>query len=468
MNSFSWREAFRLHRMASRRLVWVAALLSLIAASPRANELPETGSAGDDSPQPLVASDFLASDPQLVELIAALLRENPQIQSARATWRSRRERVPQARSLPDPQISYRYFAKTPETRVGPQEQMLELSQGVPWFGKRDLEAQRASHMASDIAWRVRNLERSLVATLKRSYFDAVYLQEALASNSEEKALLQRFEKIALIRYSTGEGIQQSVIKVQTDISRLADQKTSLRQQLDAVVRRIEQLTGGQNRDLHLEPVSLEFLDVSHDQRELEQDSFALHPGIRAAQEQIEGNRVWHRRQHLESRPDFKFGLGYGYVDEREDLAGILNPPMNNGGDVLGLTVGLNLPVYRRKFRAAIAEARESIRSSERHLQDTRDRLRFEIQESILRLESLGDRARFYGEVIIPQAEESLASAEAAYTTNRQDFLDLLDAERILFEVRLTYDRLLADYWIALVDLELAVGHRFPEGDTNHE
>jgi len=67
----------------------------------------------------------------------------------------------------------------------------------------------------------------------------------------------------------------------------------------------------------------------------------------------------------------------------------------------------------------------------------------------------------YGELLIPQAEESLASSEAAYTTNRQSFLDLLDAERVLFQVRLSYHRLLSDYWISLADLERAIARPFP-------
>jgi outer membrane protein TolC len=41
------------------------------------------------------------------------------------------------------------------------------------------------------------------------------------------------------------------------------------------------------------------------------------------------------------------------------------------------------------------------------------------------------------------------------------FLDLLDAERILFQSRLAYHRLVADLWIALADLELAVARPFP-------
>ena len=155
-----------------------------------------------DAPEPLDSIvDFHVSDLQLAELIGAVLEENPQIQSARALWRSKAERVPQERSLPDPMVSYRYYARPPETRVGPQDQGLELSQAVPWFHKRALQGERAEHLASGVAWRVQDLERALVAELKRAYFDVAYLQEALAVNSEETALLQRFEEIALIRYS---------------------------------------------------------------------------------------------------------------------------------------------------------------------------------------------------------------------------------------------------------------------------
>ena len=105
-------------------------------------------------------------------------------------------------------------------------------------------------------------------------------------------------------------------------------------------------------------------------------------------------------------------------------------------------------------------------ASQHDLQTTRDRLRSEIQQILLRVDSLGQRARLYEELIVPQAGESLASAEAAYTTDRRDFLDLLDAQRVLFQVRLTSHRLLADYWSALADLERSLGRSFPgEGST---
>jgi outer membrane protein TolC len=149
------------------------------------------------------------------------------------------------------------------------------------------------------------------------------------------------------------------------------------------------------------------------------------------------------------------------VGRREDLAGTITPPEDNGKDVLALAVGFNIPVYRKRIRAGVAEARASEQADRDLLAAVQDSLRFDVQDATLRRNSLEERGRLYFEVIIPQAEESLASAEAAYTTNRLSFLDLLDAERVLFQSRLAYHRLVADLWIALTDLELATAHPVP-------
>jgi outer membrane protein TolC len=167
---------------------------------------------------------------------------------------------------------------------------------------------------------------------------------------------------------------------------------------------------------------------------------------------------------LESRPDFRFGLSYIDVGRRQDTAGLLNPPEENGKDSVSLLVGINLPIYRKRIRAGIAEARESATSNQQALASVQDQLLYLVQEAVLRLESTGQQGRLYRDVLIPQAHESLGSAEAAYVTNQLNFLDLLDAERILFQVRLTFKRLLADYWIALADIEQATGRAFPASD----
>lgn len=407
------------------------------------------------------ADRFDGFDRQLSELITVLLRENAQLQSADATWQSSVARTDQVKPLPDPTITYRYFISRPETRVGPQAQSVQLKQAIPWSGKRGRAAQRSEHLAAGVAWELRQLERALVARLKRTYFDAAYLQEALRVNAEETALLQRFERIALTRYSTGQGDQQSVIKVQTEISRLADQRYALILQLQSAERVIAELIGRPSSRRTLQPIALDLLDLEFDAESLENDSVRDHPGVRAAAKRIEADQAWLRQRNLGSRPDLSFGLSYIDVRKREDAAGRLVPPEGNGRDIWAVSVGFTLPIHGGKTRAGKIEAQSSLLASQHTLQSTRDQLRSEVQQALLRLESVQERARLYQEVIVPQAGESLASAEAAYTTGRRDFLDLLDAQRVLFQVRLTSHRLLADYWNALADLEWGLGRSFP-------
>jgi outer membrane protein TolC len=440
-------------------MVSICAAVTISAAEPGADP-PTTA-------EPAAATGafedrFHAPDGQARVLIETLLEGNPQIRSTWARSQARFERVDQARSLPDMQLGYTYFASTPETRVGPQSHRLEFSQGVPWGGKRKLQARREETLASGATWEAADLERRLVAELKRAYFEAAYLQEALMINSEERELLRRFESIALKRYSTGEGIQQSVVKVQTDISRLDDRQTDLQERLDAVARRLSELIGRPDEPLDLEPIELSLPELRHEREDLERAAVSEHPRVHAVERRVEADLQWAKRRELEARPDFRFGLGYGFVDDREDPAGVLNPPDDNGKDVLAVTVGIDIPLYRKRIRSGVAEARESQRANEELLVAVRNRLRFDVQEAALRLDSLGERGRLFRDVIIPQAEESLASAEAAYTTNRLGFLDLLDAQRILFQSRLAYHRLVSDLWIALADLELAVGKPVPD------
>ena len=407
------------------------------------------------------SGEYHASDTQLRSLIAVLLEENPGIRSAWADSRSRYERVNQASSLPDPTIAYRYFAETPETRVGPQEHALEVSQGIPWNSKRRLQGEQARLLADSSTWKAAERERAWVARLKKTYYEAAYLQEAITVLDEERTLLKRFEEIALTRYATGKGIQQRIVKVQTDISRLDEKEFTLQERLDVLQQRLAELTGRPEARLVLSPITLQFKELAVDAGELGALAEKLHPAVRAAEHKIEADQVWVRRRALDHRPDFKVGLGYTLVGSRDDPAGILSPPLDNGSDILGVTIGVKIPLYRKKIRAGIAEAEHAVDRDVLALSSVRNDLRYRIQQAATRLDSVAERGRLYSAVIIPQAEHALSSAEAAYSTGRLGFLDLMDAEQVLFQSRLAFHRLVSDTWIAASELEEAIGRPFP-------
>jgi outer membrane protein TolC len=65
------------------------------------------------------------------------------------------------------------------------------------------------------------------------------------------------------------------------------------------------------------------------------------------------------------------------------------------------------------------------------------------------------------DVLAIQAAESLRSAESAYGAGTLNALDLLDAERVLLEVRIASARARADYAIAVAQLEGTVAEPVP-------
>lgn len=280
-------------------------------------------------------------------------------------------------------------------------------------------------------------------------------------NSEEAELLRRFESIALTRYATGGGIQQNVIRVQTELSRLRDQAIALRRRGEAEARRIARATGGPEGGMELQPISLDIPELDIHSGLLEELAMESHPRVSGMRAQVSADEALVSRRNLAGRPDFKVGLGYTFVDRRDDAAGLLLPPQDNGKDILAVTVGLNLPLQRRRIKAGIAEARLGLQARQQAVTSLQQDIRYRIQEAVLRFQASSERAELYHEVVVPQAEASLDSAEAAYSTSKIDFLNLLEAERVLFQVRLAYHRMVADSWLALTDIERHLGQPYP-------
>ena len=81
-----------------------------------------------------------------------------------------------------------------------------------------------------------------------------------------------------------------------------------------------------------------------------------------------------------------------------------------------------------------------------------------------RIPEIRRRLALLEQVLPIQTEQALASAEAAYASGRVDALALLDAERVLLDVRLTAARSRADLAISLIALEGAIAQPLPSLD----
>jgi outer membrane protein TolC len=404
---------------------------------------------------------YFSNDAVLADLIKSAIGANPAIGSSEYSWRAALQRIPQASALPDPMVSITHFIEETETRVGPQQDIISISQKVPWFGKLDARGEIALRDALAAAERYQAQIRDVVLAVKRAYYDLQYLDEALRITEEDKELLDHFEEIAQKRYATGKGIQQGVIKIQAEITRDDDRMESLRQQRESAAARLNTLLARPPH--HPVPRQDELMvpRVAMDMEHLYETGRSNRHELRAARYMVEKGDQAVRLAKKEYFPDFTVGFNYIFVDDRDDAAAKLNPPDDNGRDAYAVMLGFNIPLWEGKNMSAVREAEEMRRASESNYQSVENMMEYSVRDSVLRAETVYEQIALYGRVLIPQAEQALDSTQSAYATGKLNALDLIDSERFLLTVRLTHARLKADYMKALAEIERAIGTAFP-------
>jgi len=416
---------------------------------------PATAMAPVASPARAVLDSI--EDRTLRDLAREVLERNPGLEAAHHRAEAARRVAPQVGSLPDPMAGLTAFLLTPETRTGPQNAMVSLSQRVPWFGKLDLRSQRALAAAAAAGAEAEARALELVTETRRLAYELAFLDQWRDIVQADRSILDHYEELAESRYTAGVGIGQAVIKLQAEITKdesrllqIADQRATIVAQLNALRDRP---TG-----MEIEPPAVPEARRSGElMARLERQALAARPEIARADAEISAAETGSELADLERFPDVTVGFTYTQVGQRDDGAGRANPPQGNGDDIFGLTAAVNLPVWRDRIEAGLEEAlakKRAAESSRRAVVTGIDRSLGELTE---RLDLTWRQLRLFDDVLVIQAEESLSSAESAYSAGNINALDLLDAERVLLDVRTSTARARADWAITLARLEGAVG-----------
>jgi len=387
----------------------------------------------------------------LDDLIKEAAETNPEIMAARARWQSAQAIIEARGALPDPQFSYTYFIENIETRVGAQRNIFGLKQSFPFYGKRDIRADVAQNEANALKESYEAVKREIIQQIKKAYYELFYIYKAIDIARDEKELLKRYEVIARNKYETGIGSQQNILKVQVEISHLNDKLLSLgnqKQMAEATINTLLSRSPNQSLGRPIAPkiekipyVLDELLKIVEDNRQ----------EVRVARALIERNREVYRLAKREYFPDLTLGVNYFDISQ-EPL-----PAADNGNDAWNIVFSINLPIWYNKLSSQVKSALEGVKASQKFRRDTLNLALFEVKDNHYKLITAQETIDLYENALIPQAEQSLKSAEAGYVAGKVSFLDLLDAERVLLKIHFGYWRAIADYAHRLADLERAVG-----------
>jgi len=381
----------------------------------------------------------------LTVLVQEAMEHNPEIQAARRAVQAKRARIPQAGAWPDPKVSLSYggnvlppFTVMPADPSSARQVMAE--QEIPYPGKTHLRTEIASRDAEAEALAYEAVWRRVAAAMKQAYFDLWFTDQSVSTLRKDRDLLEKFDKIAEIRYSVGKAAQQDVLKAQVELTRLIERQTLLEQARQTFQAQLNSL-----RNLPVDtPVAtteeLKISNVGASLDELQTAAQANYPVLKQQQTLVSENRLAVDLAKREVRPDFS--VAYTYM-QRDRLP-----------DMYGITLSTSLPIFRhRKQAMAVAEAAANLESSRQNEANALTTLRYRVKQEYLEVQAAEQLLKLYSQGIVPQSSLALESSISSYETGAVDFLNVLGNFTTLLDYELSAKQQTASHEKALAQLE---------------
>jgi outer membrane protein TolC len=375
------------------------------------------------------------------------------ITSARKHWQALTKAPVQVSTLPDPTMGLQQLTVgSPQPFSGYEASEFYytgfgVSQDIPGPGKLRLRAKQADKEAEAArdAFLVQQLQ--VVEAVRESYFNLFYLRKMLDSLRGTQSELDRVAQTTEAQYHVAKAQQQDVLKAQlaqTDVLKDVEMNQEEFEQgeanLKAIVGREQD-----SADIEIGEITPTILSISDSRlREL---AIANSPALQQAhamEEQSDAALVIAKRDYV---PDFN--VGYAYQKTGPGFR-----------DYYMLSLGVKVPLYFwRKQTPAIEQASLQKESVLADSYSKRLSVLSDLQNQAIALRTSDRVLRLYTEGLIPQAEETLTSATAAYRVGKVDFQSLLSAVTDVLRVRQEYFRSLADHEIAVAKIRQTIGEQ---------
>lgn len=371
---------------------------------------------------------------------------NPDLRAFSARYEAARERIPQAAALPDPMLQITHFVESVQTRTGPQENILMLSQRVPWFGRLGGRADAASAEAEAIHYAFQARQLMVARMVGTGFYDYAYNGQAIEFTSQNLALLERLEPQVEERARTG-GNLNGLLRVRVEIGKLRDRLASLQEKRLQLSARLAALLDLPVDETLPWPEWTPDADISNAESAALPDAASLvatidvnNPELLMLERKIASARARVVLARLENRPDITAGVTYIQVGDP-----VVNPTTPDAGrDPWGFTVAVNLPVWNGRPSAARREAMALQRAGESELEDRRNQLRAEARVALSALGDAVRRVRLYENALLPLARQAVENTITGYQGGNATLLDLIDSQRSQLGLQLDHWRARAD------------------------
>ncbi len=395
-----------------------------------------------------VSTPFKGADELSVDaLIEHVLARNPSLAQMTAAWQAASARYAQVISLDDPMFG----ATIGPASIGSNDvdfaYRFEISQKIPFCGKRGLRGQSALAEAAAAGNEVEDMRLQLIESTKNSFYEYYLVGRAITVNQESLRLLKAFREEAKTRYEKALAPQQDVSQAEVELGRQQEHELGLERIRKVAVARINTLMHlPPNAPLPPPPDRLSLGESLPNADVLRHHALSQRPDLQALSNRIASEEAALALAQKEFYPDFEFMAAYDSFWQRPEQD--LRPQLG---------VRLNLPVQTARRHAAIAEAQARIAERRAQLDSRIDQVNLQLQEAYEQVAESEQVVRLYEKTILPAARRNVEDARSAYETGKIPFLSLIEAQRNQVNLLDRYYEALADYFRRRATLERVSG-----------
>ncbi len=384
----------------------------------------------------------LPETPEWVDVLQRAYLANGELEAAYFQWAEAVHRIQQAGGYPNTPLSVGFeqmldggtsFDDT-SVRIGPDAmENLSFPPKVYRAAKVALDDARAAGKRFTVA------RLDLKRRILNAWFGYALQAERARIQEGNLALLRLITDTAVSRVEAG-AQQQDLLRAEVEQRRAEDELRTLEAELPRTRAMLNALSA------RVPEAPLPPPERIPDPRPLSADDAALlalavknNPELASLAHRVQGREDALELARLQYIPDF-------------------NPLLGLTGTVLQVVgIGVSIPTFLPKVRGMVKEAQADLREMQAvYRQTTFDRAA-QVVAALYALRNSERQARLFEEQILPSTERTLENVRAGYAAGTGSFIDLIDAHRVLLDVRLVAAEARVAREMSLADLEALIG-----------
>tara|TARA_R110001583_G_scaffold39260_1_gene125973 strand:+ start:11304 stop:12566 length:1263 start_codon:yes stop_codon:yes gene_type:complete len=399
----------------------------------------------------LMLSTNAFSQENLDNYLKIAAESNPGLKAKFSEYMVAMEKVPQVGTLPDPTVAFGYFIQPVETRVGPQKWRFNLAQSFPWFGLLDAKENVATELANAKFEEFENTKSNLFFEVKTAYYNYYFIEKAITITKENIEILEIFKRLSLVKIEAGTATVVDELRVELELNDLENQLALFLDTKFSFKVKFNDLLDRERNANIIVPDEL-WQDELEGKLNILEEIYEANHELKSIDYKLDAFLNQEVVAKKEGLPKFNIGLNYNVIDKNP-----ASTAADNGRDSFVFpSVGLTIPLYRKKYKALIKEAKY-LQDVEKSKKEDKKNTLSTVFENTFKDFNDSDRRITLNKRQSSIARKVLDLLITDYSTNAKDFEEVLRIERQLLKYELAHEKALTDKNAAVAFMNYLTG-----------